>query len=1218
MCVDKALKQGRVIMSLFLTENNEKNIIQIETTLDSISKKTHFREWSQAHFNLAHAYSSRQQGNYASNIDKAIFHFEQSLEFAQKNSSILWGGILFNIGYLYTKRINGDREDNTIQAINHCKTALEILTPENKPFDLSATHNVLGLSYRKLYTGDRSENLETSIYHYEQALRICNRESFPNEWAIIQNNLGNVYSERIKGDKDKNIKIAKYHFSQALEIHTRTSFPKEWANIHYNLGSLYSKRNENETAENLELAIEHFRKALEIQTPEVLPREYASTLFNLGNTYQARVLGDFALNIQESIKCYQNTLRVYKREEYPKDWAISQIYLASAYVNYPKGDISDNLEKALALLNEVIDFFDHETTPVELLSTANHFLGNVYSNRIIGNKLKNIELAIYYYKKALDARSFSSAPLDWAITHVGLGSAYLYRIEGNRSDNLEQSIVHFKNALEVYNREDFPRLWAVNQNGLGIAYRNRILGEVSDNIESSIKYYESAIEINPPVTLPRNWAVTQNNLGNAYFQRIKGDYAENLEKAIYHHTMSLEYCTKETLPREWSQIQNSLGNAFNERIFGSKADNVEEAIKYYHKALELRKHSDFPNEWAMTQSNLGNAYRNRLVGELQQNYVQAAFHYKNALVVYTRSEYPEDWARLQLNMGILHVSLDKKVEAISFLENALDVYKPYLFPHYAQTTASILGDCLYEDCNFLQARNTYSIVHKAIESMRSEIQRESTKRELAGKNAEVYERLVYCCLLEGDVLAALEYVFAAKSRVFLDQLVSTRLDLSATAANNSAFAIDIKRVYSLRHQIDRLLDLLINKKDDQNQQQQKETRAEVMEEILQLQKQEEELWNQLEQKYPLLTATQKAPTVSANDAMNLAKELDATIIEYYQHAQGWCAFVITAHDVKVCPLDKMNDDFSDTMLRWINDLDIPAGRGKLSYKNLQQLYLTLLAPLSLHDNVNQLILAPFGVLHLFPFAAALNADTNRYLSEDFSLSFAPSSAALCISKKQLEVLDLTISKKPRESLLSVAYPGVVDNDLYLPNVLPEAKAIAEYFPQVTALYESDATPQNVIANASGKQLIHFGCHGSFDIEHPQQSGLVLADGWLTVQRIVSELRLDETEIVTIGSCLSGKLNIASGDELMGLTQSMLTAGAKSVVGSLWAVDDLSTRTFFDVLYSRISAGNTTADAMHYAMKAIREKPNYKHPYYWAAFTVSGLTFISAQPTDIPN
>jgi CHAT domain-containing protein len=123
---------------------------------------------------------------------------------------------------------------------------------------------------------------------------------------------------------------------------------------------------------------------------------------------------------------------------------------------------------------------------------------------------------------------------------------------------------------------------------------------------------------------------------------------------------------------------------------------------------------------------------------------------------------------------------------------------------------------------------------------------------------------------------------------------------------------------------------------------------------------------------------------------------------------------------------------------------------------------------------------------------------------------------------------------------------------------------------------------------------------------PVESGLVLAGGRLTVQRIITELRLEHTRLATLSACLSGRAALKGGDEHVGLLQDKLTTGAKAVVASLWSVDDAATLALFETFYTELAAGRSPAKAMQEAARSVRAHPGWEHSYYWAAFQVSGL------------
>jgi CHAT domain-containing protein len=301
------------------------------------------------------------------------------------------------------------------------------------------------------------------------------------------------------------------------------------------------------------------------------------------------------------------------------------------------------------------------------------------------------------------------------------------------------------------------------------------------------------------------------------------------------------------------------------------------------------------------------------------------------------------------------------------------------------------------------------------------------------------------------------------------------------------------------------------------------------------------------------------------------------------------------------------------MANWMLRLEYPVERNRLSNARLSEWHDTVIAPLKAYlPRERPIILAPFDVLYMLPLAAALNPQTGRYLAEDYHIAVVPSLSALCVAWDQAHRIGNDGQGVPHH-LLNVAYPGTPDSNHYLPDVLPEAQAIARHFAQVTPLYQEEATTEAVLAQSHDQDVVHFSCHDWFDVGQPEQSGLMLVGGWLTVQRIITELRLEQAQVATLGACLSGRVRLQSGDENVGLLQAMLTSGAKAVVASLWSADDASTRVLFEAFYAELVAGRSPAQAMQEAAQRVQERPGWEHPYYWAAFQVSGLGHMRKEP-----
>ncbi len=97
---------------------------------------------------------------------------------------------------------------------------------------------------------------------------------------------------------------------------------------------------------------------------------------------------------------------------------------------------------------------------------------------------------------------------------------------------------------------------------------------------------------------------------------------------------------------------------------------------------------------------------------------------------------------------------------------------------------------------------------------------------------------------------------------------------------------------------------------------------------------------------PDVAAVQPAPHLLAHDARQLAADLGATLVEYFQHAEGWCAFVVTSDNVQHVPLPLVNEDLSTKVRAWESRIEkSDAGRGKLSYSPQYRVYDAAIMPL---------------------------------------------------------------------------------------------------------------------------------------------------------------------------------------------------------------------------------------------------------------------------------
>ncbi len=180
----------------------------------------------------------------------------------------------------------------------------------------------------------------------------------------------------------------------------------------------------------------------------------------------------------------------------------------------------------------------------------------------------------------------------------------------------------------------------------------------------------------------------------------------------------------------------------------------------------------------------------------------------------------------------------------------------------------------------------------------------------------------------------------------------------------------------------------------------------------------------------------------------------------------------------------------------------------------------------------------------------------------------------------------------------------------------EADAIAKAAPRGTTMIVKgfEATRETAMnANLGEFQIVHFATHGIFDSEHPELSGIVLSmvdkngvekNGVMPLHDIYN---MDlSAELTVLSACQTALGKDIRGEGFVGLTHSFISAGSKSVVSSLWKVDDRATAALMEDLYeSMLQKGMSPAAALRAAKLKVMQDKRWSNPYYWAGFVVQG-------------
>ncbi|MCA9085420.1 MAG: CHAT domain-containing protein, partial [Planctomycetaceae bacterium] len=310
----------------------------------------------------------------------------------------------------------------------------------------------------------------------------------------------------------------------------------------------------------------------------------------------------------------------------------------------------------------------------------------------------------------------------------------------------------------------------------------------------------------------------------------------------------------------------------------------------------------------------------------------------------------------------------------------------------------------------------------------------------------------------------------------------------------------------------------------------------------------------------------------------------------------------------------------------------------------------LFAPLeNALGDAQELIISPDGALWTLPWDALVLSD-GRYLTEKFRTRYVLSGRELIYPAHDRSLITSPVVfaapeyGKPRRTDTNTSDSAQLRSikDAVFPPLQASAAEAAEIKPSleelsgesVRILLGEDASETAFKALHRPRVLV-LSTHGYFDDATKEDSptalqrnplqrcGLALAganerdssaasasgnDGILTGLEIIgTDLR--GTELVVLSACETGLGSIQVGEGVVGLRHSFQLAGVQSVLSSLWQVDDTETARLMAEIFRNLAGGARKSQAVHEAqlsrIEARRKRNGAAHPFFWAAFTLTG-------------
>ncbi|MBD2326189.1 CHAT domain-containing protein [Alkalinema sp. FACHB-956] len=290
----------------------------------------------------------------------------------------------------------------------------------------------------------------------------------------------------------------------------------------------------------------------------------------------------------------------------------------------------------------------------------------------------------------------------------------------------------------------------------------------------------------------------------------------------------------------------------------------------------------------------------------------------------------------------------------------------------------------------------------------------------------------------------------------------------------------------------------------------------------------------------------------------------------------------------------------------------------------QKLYEWIITPLKTdleQQGITNIVFLPEAGLRALPYAAL--HDGQKFLIEQYSVGLMPS-----VGLTQTNYFDLR-----RSRVLAIGISEVTQGQTPLPMVKTELATIAQLWNKQTTYLNQEATLNN-LKTARQKQdfqIVHVATHANFTADSPKDAYIQLWNDRLKLEQIRQlDWNNPAVELLVLSACRTA---LGNRDAELGLAGLSLQTGVKTAVASLWYVNDTATMSLISQFYQSMRTSPVKAEALRQAQIAMArgtlrfkegkitglssaqdiDIPNaqtvsdssFKHPYYWAAFTMIG-------------
>jgi tetratricopeptide (TPR) repeat protein/CHAT domain-containing protein len=1031
---------------------------------------------------------------------------------------------------------------------------------------------------------------EQAIGFYEQWLtisqKIKDREGETN--SLI--GLGSAY--RSLGEYERAITFHEDCLAISQQIKNRQGEASSLGN----LGLTYNSLGEYERA------IALHKKALAISREIKDPQGEASSLGNLGLTYNS--LGEY----ERAIAFYQKCLNISRQIKYLEGEEQSLIGL---------GDACSSLEE----YEQAIAFYE------QLLAISREIKNRQWEANSLGNlgiaydSLGEYERAIALYEQCLVISREIKYPQGEANSMKRLGSAY------RSLGEYERAIAFYEKSLALSREIKERQGEADSLAGLGNVYYS--LG----HYERAVDFYEQSLVIQQSlVTFKeiKDRTISISNLGTAchalgQYERAIASYEKSLalSREIKYRQGEMDslgglgntcyslgqyegalnfYEQQLAISREIKNRQGEASSLGHLGIAHQCLGQYERAIALYEESLAIEREIKERQGEASSLGNLGTAYH--FLGQSER----AMSLFKQSLAISQEIKYRPGEVNALGNLGDAYRELQQTEKAIEHYRDCLKITRTettITMPAECFKTGRNLGDIGFTQGDWNLALEGYEPALQAVEQLRKGSTTDKRRQEIIAEAISVYANAVQCYINLKQYDKAVETADRSRSRHLADLFASKDL------YPKGKIPPEVEEYYRLQQQSDRL-----RFSENDGTKALGTTRKPTPNDdaiIEKIEAEKQKAWLKIRSKDEVLASQLQPDPLSFKDMQALIPDAETAILNFYTTSEHTHIFILRQN--QPTKLYTCEGQGLETLQKWIFDNWLkpykenePAWQNqmgevlhelanRLQMKNLISPYLT---------DIKELIIIPHLYLHQIPFAALPLNDTPIPQSETPSEQTRapknqkpPTKTALKSSQKQPEYLSVRFRIRivPSCQILNFCHQrgnlkpatmGIVENatgDLLFTGYECETLATMHKVDKNSRLQYQQATISNYQNLLERVQVLHSSHHAASNLNNSLESKLLLFDGDINLGRVFTWRFKDLAEVFL--SCCETNLTLTPiTDDPLSIASGFLCAGARNVVSTLWAVDDLATA-LFCILYYQEKQDKSRSDAIREAQFKLR-------------------------------